>query len=270
MNEKQQTAERSRRTLLKRAGMVGFLGIDGLGRSVNAAGRDGGRSAARYPDVRETRKSTRRDGRIASQEGQISLPTPRLSGDLSVEAAIANRRSRREYGDAPLSLREVGQLAWAAQGVTDVRTSHRAAPSAGALYPLELYAVVGEGGVRELVPGVYRYEPAGHELATVVARSVQADLADAALGQDSVATSAMNLVITAVDRRTTGKYGRRGERRYVPMEAGHAAENVYLQAESLGLGTVTIGAFYDGRVRELLSLAAAERPLYVLPVGRRR
>ena len=199
----------------------------------------------------------------------VDLPAPETAGDVSVEAAIANRRSRREFGEAALSLRELGQLLWATQGITNQRFGFRSAPSAGALYPLEVFVAVGDPGVEGLDVGVYRYEPDGHYLSLVAPGDVQAELRAAAVDQGVVERAAIDVVITAVDERTTGKYGERGELRYVPMEAGHAGQNLYLQAESLGLSTVSIGAFGDARVRELVGAPENHRPLYVFPVGKR-
>jgi SagB-type dehydrogenase family enzyme len=199
----------------------------------------------------------------------IGLPSPRTESDRSVEAAIANRRSRREYGDRALERDELGQVLWAAQGVTDRLDGFRAAPSAGALYPLELYVVVGSPGVEGLERGVYRYRPADHDLVRERTGDVQPQLSAAAVDQQFVADAAVDVVVCAADDRTTRKYGERGKRRYVPMEAGHAGENIYLQCEALGLSTVSVGAFGDDRVRSLVGAPADYRPLYIFPVGRR-
>ena len=195
----------------------------------------------------------------------IPLPPPRLQGALAVEEALAARRSVRDYAPGPLTLAEVGQLLWAAQGVTSPE-GFRTAPSAGALYPLELYLVVGE--VEGLAPGVYHYEPESHALTRIIAGDLRRVLEMAALGQDYVRTAAVDLVLTGVYQRTARRYGERAQR-YVHMEAGHAGQNVYLQAEALGLGTVAIGAFNDEEVQRLLSLPAEEAPLYIMPVGRK-
>jgi SagB-type dehydrogenase family enzyme len=199
----------------------------------------------------------------------LPLPAPDRTGDVSVEAALANRRSRREYDDRALTRRELGQLLWAAQGVTERVSGHRAAPSAGARYPLEVFVVVGTPGVEGLDRGVYRYRPARHELSLGQTGDVQSALRAAAVDQAFVEAAAVDIVVCAVDARTTARYGRRGERRYVPMEAGHAGQNLYLQAEALGLATVAVGAFDDDRVRELVGAPAEHRSLYVFPVGAR-
>ena len=196
----------------------------------------------------------------------ISLPDPRLKGEMTLEEAILKRRSRRDFRDSPLTLWEISQILWAAQGITD-KTGLRAAPSAGALYPLDLYLVVGKEGVEGLGEGVYHYLPQSHSLEPTLEGDVRQTLARLSLGQMSIAEAPLSLLITAEYERTTEKYGDRGVR-YVHMEAGHAGQNVYLQAEALGLGTVTIGAFQDEEISKALNLPRSYRPLYVMPIGR--
>ncbi len=195
---------------------------------------------------------------------KISLPAPRQDSGFSLEHALRERRSLREFGKTALTQEEISQLLWAAQGITS-RDGLRAAPSAGALYPLELYLVAGT--VRDLDPGVYKYAPGGHRLMKIIAGDRRHQLASAAHGQDSVAGAAAVLVFTAVERRTTRKYGSRSVR-YVHIEVGHASQNVFLQATALGLGTVVVGAFEDDAVGELLRLPEGEAPLYLMPLGR--
>lgn len=195
----------------------------------------------------------------------VKLPAPVMKSQVSLEETLSRRRSVREYTGKSLTLQEVSQLLWAAQGVTS-RSGGRTAPSAGALYPLEIYLVA--GGVENLDAGVYRYQPEKHELATVKNTDVRKDLAEAALQQTSISDGAIDIVIAAVYERTTVKYGERGIR-YVHMEAGHAAQNVALQSTALELGTVTIGAFYDERVKAVLGMEQDETPLYIMPVGRK-
>jgi SagB-type dehydrogenase family enzyme len=205
--------------------------------------------------------------RSAGAEGMptISLPEPRLKGEMSLEEAILERRSTRDFKDSPLTMAEVSQILWAAQGITD-ETGLRAAPSAGALYPLDLYLVVGEQGVEGLGEGVYHYLPQGHSLELSLQGDLRQTLARLSLDQTFIAEAPVSFLITAEYERTTWKYGDRGVR-YVDMEAGHVAQNVYLQAEALGLGTVTVGAFEDEKIAEALDLPSSYRPLYVMPIG---
>jgi SagB-type dehydrogenase family enzyme len=198
-------------------------------------------------------------------EGRIELPEPLFDGDVSVEEALLARRSTREYSGEPLTLQEVSQLLWVAQGITDPR-GFRTAPSAGALYPLEVYVVVGD--IEYLAEGVYKYKPHGHELMKVLDGDRRTELAKAALDQTWIEEAAIDVVITAVYERTTMKYGERGIR-YVHIEVGHAAQNLCLQATAMDLGIVTVGAFYDEQVTEILNLPEKENPLYIIPIGRK-
>ncbi|MEM4574409.1 MAG: SagB/ThcOx family dehydrogenase [Candidatus Caldarchaeum sp.] len=199
----------------------------------------------------------------------VVLPKPRLSGPMSVEEAIQRRRSRREYRNEPLKLAEVSQLLWAAQGVTapHLWMGLRSAPSAGGLYPLETYVVVKRGGVEGLEPGTYHYNPHRHILTQVAEGDFSKDLMSACVDQGWVGAAACNIVFTAVVERTRVRYGDRALQ-YVFQESGHAAQNVYLQAEALGLGCVVIGAFYEDEVRRILNAESDELPVYVMPVGR--
>jgi SagB-type dehydrogenase family enzyme len=196
----------------------------------------------------------------------LELPEPRLDGDVSLEASIRERRSVREFSDRPLSLADAGQLLWAAQGVTS-RDGGRTAPSAGALYPLELYLVA--GNVESLPAGLYRYEPRVHRLQHLVDGDLRKALGQAALGQAWVRRAPAVLVIAAVYERSERKYGQRA-RRYARIETGHVAQNVYLQAVALGLGTVIVGAFEDAEVRQVLGLPADHAPLALMPAGHPR
>jgi len=198
------------------------------------------------------------------EDNPIPLPSPQATGPLSVEEALAKRRSVREYRPEPLTMAEVGQLLWAAQGITQPG-GYRTAPSAGATYPLEILLLA--GSVRDLSPGLYRYRPPEHALVPLLEKDLRIKLAAAALHQSCVKDGAAALVITAIYERTTEKYGQRGLR-YVHMEVGYASENIHLQATALGLGTVAVGAFHDDRVQELLNLPANEHPLLIMPVGK--
>lgn len=189
----------------------------------------------------------------------IALPPPWTAGLMSVEEALAARRSGREYASAALSTAEVGQLLWAAQGLTEVGGAGRTAPSAGGTYPLEIYAITAEG--------LFHYLPTEQALAMLGRDDLRERLSEAALGQAWVRTAPVVLAIVAVTGRTTERYGDRGER-YVALEAGHTAQNVLLQATAMGLAAVPVGAFTDGQVQSLLGLPEGWTPLYLIPVGR--
>jgi len=189
---------------------------------------------------------------------------PRSDSATSVEEALLNRRSARDYLDNALTLQELSQLLWAVQGVTAPQ-GMRTAPSAGGLYPLEVYVAL--GNVEGLNPGIYKYVPSAHSIQRVLDGDVRGELAQASLGQRWVEKAAADIVIAAAYERTTAKYGERGVR-YVHMEAGHATQNLCLQATALRLGVVTVGAFDDERVSATLDLPQNQKPLYVIPVGR--
>ena len=188
---------------------------------------------------------------------EIPLPTPSQRGEVSLEEALTRRRSIREFTEEGLTWEEISGLLWAGQGITDPR-GFRTAPSAGALYPLELYVATGEG--------VYHYSPQSHSLTMISPEDMRLGLWEAGLMQDALREAPAIIVIAAVYARTEGKYGPRAER-YVHLEAGHAAQNILLQATALDLGAVPIGAFYDQKVQEVLALPSDHEPLYLIPVG---
>jgi SagB-type dehydrogenase family enzyme len=199
-----------------------------------------------------------------SEQMTIRLPPPSFESTTPIEKALKERRSLRDYGKGPLSLEEIAQLLWAAQGITH-GNGFRTAPSAGALYPLETYVVAGD--IRNLPAGVYRYLPHRHGLVLVASGDVRRRLRDASLHQDAVSNAPAAIVFSAAYARSTGKYGKRGVR-YSHMEAGIAAQNVALQAVSLNLGTVVIGAFDDDEVQSVVSMPTTEDPMIIMPVGR--
>jgi SagB-type dehydrogenase family enzyme len=209
---------------------------------------------------RSAQPGKRRSAEEASPSARAdTLPPPAGdAGDSRLSDVIGRRRSVRRFQDAPISEEQVTRMLWAAQGVTDPGSGFRAAPSAGALYPLELYVASARG--------VSRYVPARHALQGVLDSDVRSRLALAALGQGFVAQAPVVFVITGVYARTAAKYGRRAER-YVHMEAGHAAQNLLLMAVNLGLGGVPVGAFDDGAVRRIIGAPREETPLYLIPVG---
>jgi len=186
------------------------------------------------------------------------LPSPALKGGKSLEETLATRRSVRRFEPTPLTAQQLGQLCWAAQGISDPRERFRTCPSAGALYPLELYVATAEG--------VSRYVPATHTLERHLDGDVRPALQRAALGQPYVGQAPAVFAIAAVAERTERKYGQRAAR-YVHMEVGHAGQNLLLQAVALGLGAVPVGAFDDGAVAQALHLPAEQAALYLIPVG---
>lgn len=194
-------------------------------------------------------------------ESVFALPAPREDGQLSLEDALRRRRSVRSFTRRRIDAAAIGQLLWSAQGITD-RQGLRTAPSAGALYPLECYVVTDSG--------VLHYEPARHRLVRRIERDLRGALAAAALGQSAIADAPIVVVITADYGRTAVKYGEERAVRYATLEAGHAAQNVLLQAVALGLGAVPIGAFHDARVARVLRLNGGETPLYLIPIGHPR
>jgi SagB-type dehydrogenase family enzyme len=185
------------------------------------------------------------------------LPEPIRKGTISLEQAIAARRSRRDFLTKHLTDSQIGQLAWAAQGL-DADTGHRTAPSAGATYPLELYLVNRDG--------LFHYVPAKHSLELLDYTELRPALARAALKQKFIEDAPMTIILAACFSRTTDYYGNRGVG-FVYMEAGHAAQNIHLQAEALGLGSVVVGAFEEEAVKQVLSLPVSIEPLYLIPVG---
>ena len=197
---------------------------------------------------------------------RVRLHPPGRKGDLSVEEVLYQRRSVREFGKGRLALTDVSQVLWAVQGVTHP-DGYRTVPPAGALYPLEIYLVV--GNVVDLTAGVYRYRPVEHDVVLVQAGDLRGRLAAAVFNQAWIRNAPAVLVISGVYERTAGKYGRRA-RRYVQIEVGCAAQNAYLQATASGLATAFVGAFYDSEVQEVLGLPSDHEPLGIMPLGRKR
>jgi SagB-type dehydrogenase family enzyme len=198
------------------------------------------------------------------QELTIRLPAPRLKGRMSIEEAIAARRSKRAFRSDPVRLADAGQLLWAAQGITDPEEQKRAAPSAGALYPLEVYLVATQ--VEGLAPGVYRYRPEEHDLVLQTAGRLRSDLA-ASIDQDCIRFATCVLVFAAVYERTAVRFGERTVC-FVHMEAAHAAENVQLQGTALGLGSVMVGAFKADEISRILGLPEGQETVYLMAVGK--
>lgn len=183
-----------------------------------------------------------------------------------MERAIKQRRTIRVYDPQVLHLDQLSQLLWSAQGITGRNGFKRAAPSAGALYPMDVYTVVGQDSVEQIEAGVYHYESKGHMLSQVTKQDLRDRFARAALLQMWMAKAPVNLVITAEYSRVTGKYGKRGVR-YALIEAGHIGQNLFLQAEALGLKAGIVGAFHDKELVEIMKLPRSHEPLLVMPIG---
>ncbi len=195
----------------------------------------------------------------------IKLPPPAHKGAVSVEEALARRRTVRRFASRSLDLNQVSQLLWGADGVSDPR-GLRTAPSAGATYPLDLYLVVGERGVAMLTAGVYHYRPLEHVLKLVTPGELRPAVVRASLSQSWMAEAPVMVVITAEYRRCTARYGERGIR-YTHMEVGHVGENLFLQAEALGMGAGIVGAFDDRAISQIMKTPAQHEPLLIMPVG---
>jgi SagB-type dehydrogenase family enzyme len=196
----------------------------------------------------------------------ISLPKPSFDGKVSLEKTIKERRTIRDFGEKTLSLAHLSQLLWAAQGITDPRMGGRGAPSAGALYPLEIYILIGVNGVEKTEAGVYHYFPKEHSVSPIKKEDRRKEIASASLGQMWMARAPVIFIITVEYKRITGKYGERGIR-YALIEVGHVAQNLFLQAEALGLGAGIVGAFSDLEVSKVAGLPSKHEPLLIMPVG---
>jgi SagB-type dehydrogenase family enzyme len=194
----------------------------------------------------------------SSMPDRVALPAPRMEGPYCLEELLLARRSRRDFSAETLSLAELSQLLWSAQGITDSR-GRRTAPSAGALYPLEIYLVKEDG--------IFHYTPEDHSLRVVMDGDFRKDLYEAGLRQEAIMDAPVTIVIAAVTARTETKYGSRRSPRYVYLEVGHAAQNVLLQAVALDLGAVPIGAFEDLKVKGVMGLPPDHDPVYLIPVG---
>lgn len=198
-------------------------------------------------------------------QNEITLPNPTLKGQKSFKEVLLTRRSRRSYKEGAITLKELSQILWSAQGITS-KDKRRTAPSAGALYPLEIYVVAGE--VDNLESGIYHYDIKNHKLVKIIDKDRRDKLNQAAWGNKRYIEKApVSIIITAIYERTTKKYGERGIR-YVHIEAGAVCQNIYLQAESLNFSTVAVGAFSDPQVKKLLQTQT--EPLLIMPIGKRK
>lgn len=200
------------------------------------------------------------------QGAVMKLPPPTCEGTVSVEGAIKKRRTNRAFISRALNLSQLSQLLWAASGVTENSGFKRAAPSAGALYPMDVYVVVGQGGVSPIEAGVYHFRSKEHRLSSVAQGDMRSLVAKASLSQMWMATAPLTMVITAEYNRAAVKYGKRGIR-YAMIEAGHIGQNIFLQVQALGLDAGIVGAFDDGKLIDVMNIPSAHEPLILMPVG---
>jgi len=199
----------------------------------------------------------------------MQLPDPKLDGDVSLEMTIHQRRTVRSFHSKALTLKQLSQLLWAAQGITEPGGFKRAAPSAGALYPMDIYGAVGEECIEGLNPGVYLYELATHSFSLIQKGDIRRDIAMASLGQMWMSYAPITFVITGEYSRIMSKYGQRGVR-YAMIEAGHIGQNIFLQSQAMGLEAGIVGAFEDGKVIQVMGIKSTHEPLLLMPVGYRR
>jgi SagB-type dehydrogenase family enzyme len=204
--------------------------------------------------------------------GPLKLPPPRTKGDQSLEETLLKRRSRRQYRRSPLSAAEISQILWAAYGLQETAgpgwvtgKGNRTCPSAGALFPLGIYLVAGD--ILNVPSGLYHFIPDGHVLKMIHERDIREDIYNLSYPREMILNAPASLIYTAIERRVRERYGERGRLRYIPMDIGHSAQNVYLQAEAMGLGTCAVGAFDDDGLVSVLGLPAGEIPMYIMPVG---
>jgi SagB-type dehydrogenase family enzyme len=210
--------------------------------------------------------------RIDNPQLKYILPPPDKTGKVTLEKILSERRSHRAYLTDAVSADILSQILWAAYGITRPFTrlpqskgGMRTAPSAGATYPLEIYVLA--GNVKDIEPGVYKYIATGHEIIQTIAGDIKKELSIAAWNQEMIKIAPLCLLYSAVYIRSTQRYSERGQNRYVCMDLGHSAQNVYLQAEALNLGTCAIGAFNDSEVKKIMQLPEEEEPMYIMPVG---
>ena len=196
----------------------------------------------------------------------MKLPPARREGTVSVEQAIERRRTVRSFTQKPLTLDQLSRMLRAAQGITGKSGFKRSAPSAGALYPMDLYVAAGGDSVEKLEAGVYHYNPQKHALTKIAGTDLREETARACLSQMWVSAAPVNFVITAEYERIRGKYGNRGDR-YAMIEAGHIGQNLFLQAQAEGLAAGIVGAFHDEELNRVLQLPRSHEPLLVMPAG---
>lgn len=191
----------------------------------------------------------------------IKLPPFSTKGNISLEEAILKRRSIRSFKEDELSLNEISQILWSAQGITK-KTDYinlRSAPSAGAIYPITVFVVKKDG--------VFEYLPEEHSLKPITQKDIRTELSKASLNQRFIEKAPLSLILCADYSKITKKYANRGIQ-YAHIEVGHIAQNINLQAVALGLGSVCVGAFEDEKVSKVAFLPSSCRPIYIIPIGK--
>jgi SagB-type dehydrogenase family enzyme len=202
----------------------------------------------------------------AQDENIIKLPEPYIDSKVSLEKTLWERRSQRTYKAFPLDIKEISQLLWAGQGITDYEHGKRTAPSANAKYPLDLYLVVfyADG----LDKGIYEYLPEKHGLKKVFEDTKRDDIIKACNFQGAVSQSSVTIIIAGTYTRMSDKYNE-SDIRFTYAEVGHTSQNIFLQATALGLGTVVIGGFKQDELSKVLQFPVDTKALYVMPVGKK-
>lgn len=198
----------------------------------------------------------------------IKLSYPSISKEKGISQVLNSRYSCRDFSNKPLNLDQISIILWAAGGKIDdaITGATRTIPSAGAIYPLEIYIVIGKDTINGLKEGIYHYLIENHSLELVLNKDIRKELSLGCGGQDFIKQAPVSLIIAAKFKPMMNRYGQRGIR-YVYMEAGHASQNIYLMATNLGLGTVEVGAFDDDKIKDLLLLDKDTEPISVMPVG---
>lgn len=189
-----------------------------------------------------------------SQLKAIQLSVPRLSGPVSFEQALATRRSVRQFTGQPFNFVQIGQLAWAGQGITEPQKGFRTAPSAGAIYPIKLYFATDQG--------LFVYNPKGHRLE----KTLEPDIRGALAGQEAVAKAGCDIIIAGSQSKLAARFSDKAKE-YMLLEAGHIAQNIQLQAVCLELGSVVIGGFDANQVHKVCKLPKDMEPLLIISVG---
>ena len=200
---------------------------------------------------------------IKKKKKVTNLPEPNLQSNFSLEQALKQRRSRRDFSDNPISLNQLSQVLWAAYGITK-EPIYKTAPSAGAIYPMTIY--VSTCKVKNMENGFYRYIPETHSLKLIDDNNYKKIIYKLGYRQNCLKNPAFTILMAANFNKIENRYGNKAKR-YTFMEAGHISQNIYLQVESLGLGTVAVGAFNEASMNKNLPVKAEENIIYIMPIG---